>query len=110
MAIIGQFSMARDGGWIGTIRTLTIHAKVRLVPNDRRDQANAPAYWLKLGHSRVGEAWEVERAGAGQRAYLRVRFDDPALPQPVWAFLFCTGEEGRATLIWYRHRGEGGDR
>ena len=36
MTTIGHFIAAKDGGWTGTIRTLTIDAKGRLVPNDSR--------------------------------------------------------------------------
>ncbi len=35
MSVIGTFTPTKDGGWTGTIRTLTIHAHVRLVPNEQ---------------------------------------------------------------------------
>ena len=44
MSVIGTFTPAKDGGWTGSIRTLTINMKVRLVPNDNRDNDNAPAF------------------------------------------------------------------
>lgn len=104
MSTIGHFTLAKDGGWMGTIRTLTINAKVRLVPNDNRDHENAPAYRLLLGHSRIGDAWDAETTGEEPRPYLRVRFDDPALFESVSAALF-PGEEGTsAKLIWNRSR------
>src|SRR3546814_17551370 len=44
MSVIGTFTPAKDGGWAGSIHTLTINAKVRLVPNDNRDNENAPVF------------------------------------------------------------------
>ncbi len=41
---IGMFMPAKDGGWIGYIRTLTIDAKVRVVPNDDCSHDNAPDF------------------------------------------------------------------
>ena len=32
MSVIGTFTPAKDGGWTGSIHTLTINTKVRLVP------------------------------------------------------------------------------
>jgi hypothetical protein len=54
MSVIGTFTPAKDGGWTGSIRTLSINAKVRLVPNDNRDNENAPAFRVFVGQSRIG--------------------------------------------------------
>ncbi len=43
MSIIGTFTPGKNGGWEGTIRTLTIDVKARLVPNDNQDSERAPA-------------------------------------------------------------------
>lgn len=59
MTTIGRFTQTKDGGGAGTIRTLTINAKVRLVPNDGRDNPSAPAYRLLLGNHHIGDAWEA---------------------------------------------------
>ena len=53
---IGHFTLAKDGGWTGSIRTLTIDAKVRLVPNDDRNGDNAPAFRVLVGNARIGDA------------------------------------------------------
>jgi len=102
MSTIGHFTLAKDGGWTGIIRTLTINAKVRLVPNDNRDQDGAPAYRLLLGHDRIGDAWEAQTTGDEPRAYLRVRFDDPAFLEPICAALFPTEDGVLANLVWNR--------
>lgn len=104
MATIGNFTQSKDGGWTGTIRTLTINAKVRLLPNDGRDNPSAPAYRLLLGHHHIGDAWEVQANANSPRSYLRVRFDDPALPGPINAALFWCGDCDSAKLIWRRVR------
>jgi hypothetical protein len=51
MSIIGSFTPAKDGGWTGRIRTLVMDAKVRLVPNDNRDNESAPAFRVLIGYS-----------------------------------------------------------
>jgi uncharacterized protein (DUF736 family) len=104
MALIGTFALAKNGGWTGTIRTLTIDAKVRLVPNDNRDNENAPAFRVFVGQSRIGDAWEARSGGDSPKDYLRVRLDDPSLPEPISAALFPSEEGGEAQLVWNRRR------
>ncbi|GIL03460.1 MAG: hypothetical protein BroJett030_33590 [Alphaproteobacteria bacterium] len=101
---IGQFTLAKDGGWTGSIRTLTIDAKVRLVPNDDRNGDNAPAFRVLVGNARIGDAWDARTAGDNPRYYLRVRLDDPSLAEPLSAALFPSDEGDRAQLVWNRRR------
>jgi uncharacterized protein (DUF736 family) len=103
---IGMFTPAKEGGWIGFIRTLTIDAKVRLVPNDDRSYENAPDFRVFVGNCRIGDAWEATSQGENPRDYLHVRLDDPSLPKPVVAALFPSENGDRATLVWNRRRGE----
>jgi uncharacterized protein (DUF736 family) len=56
MSTIGTFTPSKEGGWTGAIHTLTINAKVRLVPNDNREHENAPAFRVFVGKSRIGDA------------------------------------------------------
>lgn len=102
MAVIGTFIPAKDGGWIGHIRTLTINAKIRFVPNDNRENDNSPAFRVFVGHSRVGEAWATYSNGNPPKDYLRVRIDDPSFAQPLSAALFPDGEGRQARLVWKR--------
>ncbi|HCL6741045.1 TPA: DUF736 domain-containing protein, partial [Citrobacter freundii] len=46
MANIGTFTAEKDG-FTGTLRTLTLNVKVKLVPNDKGDNENAPDYRLQ---------------------------------------------------------------
>ncbi|MBP7339682.1 DUF736 family protein [Niveispirillum sp.] len=103
MATIGKFTQSKDGGWTGTIRTLTINAKVRLVPNDGRDNSSAPAYRLLLGHHHIGDAWEAGTDNDASLSYLRIRLDDPAFSCPISAALFPCEDGVSAKLIWRRH-------
>jgi uncharacterized protein (DUF736 family) len=102
MAVIGAFKPTKQGGWEGSIRTLTINAKVRLVPNDDRLSDGAPAFRVMLGWSRIGDAWEARSNGDHPREYLRLRLDDPAWPTPVSAALFADAEGSTAQLVWRR--------
>ena len=104
MAVIGTFTPAKDGGWVGTIRTLTIDAKVRLVPNDDRTSKKAPAFRVFVGNSRIGEAWEARTNGLSPKDYLRVRLDDPMLFEPINAAMFTSEAGSGAHLLWSRRK------
>ena len=102
MAQIGSFTPASNGGWNGSIRTLTIDAKVRLVPNDNRENENAPAFRVLIGHQRIGDAWEARSSGGNPKDYLKVRIDDPSLYEPINAALFPSEDRKTAQLVWSR--------
>ena len=87
---------------IGSIRTLTIDAKVRLVPNDNRENENAPAFRVLVGQSRIGDAWAARSSGENPKDYLRVRIDDPSLYEPINAALFPSDDGNAAQLVWNR--------
>lgn len=87
-----------------TIRTLTIDAKVRLVPNDDRTSKKAPAFRVLVGNSRIGDAWEAKTGGLSPKEYLRVRLDDPLMPEPVTAALFQLQDGSGAQLFWNRRK------
>ena len=105
MPVIGIFRPSKDGGWIGTIRTLTINAKVRFVPNDNRQNENAPAFRVFVGMSCIGDAWLCRSGEEKSRDYLRVKIDDFGIPAPVTAILFWHDESSDAKLVWDRGRG-----
>ena len=101
---IGSFTLSKDGGWTGSIRTLTLDAKLRLVPNDDRASEKAPAYRVLLGNTRIGDAWEARTTGDTSKTYLRLRLDDPSLLEPISVALFPTDEGDKARLVWNRRR------
>ena len=106
MPVIGTFSVAKDG-YAGTIRTLTLNAKVQLVANERREADGAPDFRIMIGTVEIGAAWRRPRRGSDE-TYLSVRLDDPALPQPIFGALLEGTEDGVARLIWRRDRKEEG--
>tara|TARA_B100000614_G_C14478799_1_gene465796 strand:+ start:131 stop:442 length:312 start_codon:yes stop_codon:yes gene_type:complete len=102
MSIIGTFTPTKDGGWAGTIRTLTIDVKARFVPNDNRDSDRAPEFRVFAGRSELGAAWRERTSGENPRDYLRVRLDDPSLAEPLSAAMFEAADGKNAQLIWNR--------
>lgn len=101
--VIGHFTPSKDGGWSGSVQTLTIDAKVRLVPNDNRDNEKAPAFRVFAGKSRIGDAWAARTNADEPKDYLQVTFDGPDLQEPFKAALFPSGEGNEAQLIWRRY-------
>jgi len=104
MAIIGTFAPTRDGGWAGSIRTLTIDVKARFVPNDNRESERAPHFRILAGRSELGAAWRERTSGENPRDYLRVRLDDPVLLEPLSAALFEAPDGTAAQLVWSRRK------
>ena len=102
MAIIGHFTASKDGGWEGTIQTLSINAKVRLVPNDNQSVDKSPAFRVFAGKSEVGAAWKARSQGEAAREYLSVKLDDPSLPEAISAAMFEAEDGRQASLIWSR--------
>ena len=105
MAVIGVLSAVNDG-YAGTIRTITMNARVKIVANDRKESESAPDFRVMLGATEIGAVWRRIKQGTDQ-TYLRVRLDDPGWPQPIWAILTEAAEDGTARLIWRRDRAEG---
>jgi len=99
MATIGTFTAGKDG-YTGTIRTLTVNIKARIVANDARKSAGAPDFRIYAGRAELGVAWKASSSGGEKRDYLSVQLDDPSFPEPVRAALF--EEDGVAFLVWNR--------
>ncbi len=102
MSVIGTFTPYKDGGWIGTIRTLTINVKARFVPNDNRENDNAPVFRIVAGRADLGAAWRQRTNGENPRDYLSVRLDDPSLPEAILAAMFEAEGGKEAQLVWSR--------
>lgn len=58
MAIIGKFTPTNDGGWSGSIRTLTVNVRAKFVPNDNRENERSPDFRIMAGRSELGVAWK----------------------------------------------------
>lgn len=101
MANIGTFT-AQNDGFAGTVRTLTLNVKVKLIPNDKGSE-NAPDYRIQTaGGYDIGAAWK--KISQAERPYLSVTLDDPSLPATIYARLIEDEEGGKHSLIWSRSK------
>lgn len=102
MATIGSFTVSKDG-YTGTIRTLTVNVKAKIVANDQKRSEGAPDFRIFAGRAELGAAWKAQSNGDEPRDYLSVQLDDPSFVEPVRAALF--EEDGAAFLVWNRRDG-----
>ena len=102
MANIGTFT-AQNDSYTGTVRTLTLNVKVKIVPNDKESE-NAPDYRIVAGNFEIGAAWK-KLSRATERPYLSVTLDDPSFPATIYARL-VEGDDGTHNLIWSRSKGD----
>ena len=89
----------------GTIRTVSIDAKVRIVANDRKSASTAPDFRIFAGQTEIGAAWR-KTARERNASYLSVRLDDPAFPEAIHATLMEQTEDGVLRLLWRREKSD----
>lgn len=99
MSVIGKFKQTTPEAYTGTIRTLTLSAKVDIVPVNRPGD-RAPSHRVVIGHLEIGAAW-AKTSERGE--YLSLLLDDPSFPAPVRANLIAREDES-FDLIWSRER------
>ncbi|HIC82160.1 MAG TPA: DUF736 domain-containing protein [Kiloniellaceae bacterium] len=102
MATIGSFTSGKDG-YVGTIRTLTVNVKAKIVANDQKKSDGAPDFRVYAGCAELGAAWKARSNGEEPQEYLSVQLDDPSFPEPIRAALF--EHDGAAFLVWNRRDG-----
>ena len=78
-----------------------------MIANDRKDGEGAPDFRIMAGTAEIGAAWRKTKQGS-EETYLRVKLDDPTLPQPIWGALLEATEDGVARLLWRRERKDEG--
>ena len=98
MAQIGTFTRTEDGSYTGTIKTLSLNIKARLVPADESTNDKAPDLRVLVGNVEIGAAWR--RSSKENTEYHSVKLDDPSFPAPIYANLVAV-DEGYA-LVWSR--------
>ncbi len=101
MTMIGTFTK-QDDGFNGTLRTLTLDVKCRIVPTAKAND-NGPDYRVLAGAREIGAAWQ--RQSAANKAYLSVKLDDPSFAAPINARLI-DGQDGTSNLLWSRRSDE----
>ncbi|MFN0192909.1 MAG: DUF736 domain-containing protein [Aestuariivirga sp.] len=85
---------------VGTIRTLTIHAKLRIVAVDNKPRDDAPDFRFLFGMQEVGAAWRAKTHEAEPREYLSAMIDDPMFSEPLRGALFQDGD--KLNFVWRR--------
>ena len=99
MSVIGHF-VADTDGYVGTIRTLTIHAKLRLIAIDNKTKEDGPDFRIMFGLQEVGAAWKAKTHEVEPRDYLSAMIDDPMFPEPLRGALF--EDNGKLSFVWRR--------
>ncbi|BBF79942.1 DUF736 domain-containing protein [Asticcacaulis excentricus] len=85
MSIIGTF-VKSDTGFTGTIKTVSLNFKARLVETEG------------------GAGWK--RTAENSRAYISIKLDDPSFPHPIYASLFEGEDPDTFNLLWSRPRSQ----
>jgi uncharacterized protein (DUF736 family) len=99
MSVIGTFVATTDG-YVGTIRTMTLHVKLRLVAVDSKPKEDSPDFRFLFGLQEVGAAWKAVTREAEPREYLSAVVDDPMFPEPLRGAMF--EDSGKLSLVWRR--------
>jgi uncharacterized protein (DUF736 family) len=85
MAQIGTFIRVEDGSFTGTIKTLSLNVKARLLPAESSQSEKAPNLRVMAGTVEIGAAWQ--RTSKGNIIYHSVKLDDPSFPASIYANL-----------------------
>lgn len=97
MAQIGTFTRS-DDGFFGNISTLTLDAKLAILPAEKSDVENAPDHRVFCEGMEIGAAWD--RTGEKAGVYLSVSIDDPSFTRSIRANLFQSDSE---KSVWGLH-------
>ena len=103
MSVIGTFSKSPDG-YAGTIRTMTINVKAKIVANDKNGNDKAPDFRIIAGGAELGAAWRSNSSSEDKKSFLSVELDDPSFAAPVRAAFFENSDDGTGALVWSRSR------
>ena len=74
---------------------------IRVPPRSTLDRSSAASDVYK--RQELGVAWRKTSQTSGE-SYLRVKLDDPALPQPIWGALMEATQDGVVRLVWSRQK------
>lgn len=99
MPVIGTFVPTKDG-YVGSIRTVTMRAKLRIVAFDKKARDDLPDFKIMLGLHEVGAAWKAKTHESEPREYLSAMIDDPMFPDPLRGALF--EDNGNLSFVWRR--------
>jgi uncharacterized protein (DUF736 family) len=95
MTTIAKLTKQKDGGFIGTLSTITLTPrKIALVPVES-DSEKAPIYRVLLEGMEIGAAWKRESKKNGNE-YTLVMLDCPLFAKPVFSVLVKDVHSGYA--------------
>ena len=97
MTTIGTFTKA-DAGFIGTIATLALKAKVTIRPV-KKTVENAPDFRVYAANAEIGAAWA--KISEAEKPYLSIKLDDPSFADAIYCRLVGR-ENGDHVLVWSR--------
>ncbi|MBV8698005.1 DUF736 domain-containing protein [Bradyrhizobium sp.] len=98
MAQIGTFTRAEEGSFTGTIKTLSLSVKARLLPAEPSQSEKTPNLRVMAGTVEIGAAWQ--RTSKENTVYHSVKLDDPSFPAPIYANLVAVDDA--YALMWSR--------
>ncbi len=99
MSVIGTFTPTTDG-YVGSIRTITLHAKLRIVAVDAKQLDDQPDFKILFGLQEVGADWKAKTHEVEPRDYLSATIDDPLFAEPIRGALF--EQNGNLSFVWRR--------
>ena len=86
--IIGRFQRKPDETFTGSISTLIMNKRVRIVPADDQANPDTPQYcFLSRGYE-IGAGWDAQTNETSSRPNISILLDSPELPAPVRVALF----------------------
>jgi uncharacterized protein (DUF736 family) len=97
MTTIGNFTKA-DAGFVGTIATLALKAKVTIRPV-KKTVENAPDFRVYAANVEIGAAWA--KTSEADKPYLSIKLDDPSFADAIYCRLVGK-QDGDHVLVWSR--------
>ena len=85
---------------------LAFHRPIVLTANTGKENEKAPDYNIRLNDMsivEIGAGWDATSKDGNP--YIKVKIDDPSLPNTLWAALTAS-EDGSYTLLWTRPNGK----
>ena len=102
MPAIGYVTQDENGSFKGQLKTLSIHAEIAIVANDKRTGDTQPHYRVLSGDVEIGAGWN-RRAESSGRDYVSLSLAAPEFgPRRLYANLGRAAGEGddRFAIIW----------
>ena len=76
MPVIGHVTKQKDGGYIGQLSTLTVQAKIEMIPVKNKQSDIQPDFRVMAGEVEIGAAW-VKNGKKSKEDYVSVTIAAP---------------------------------